>query len=172
MIRGCGTGDHDAILEVINDAARAYQGIIPADRWKEPYMPDDELHHEIENGVLFWGYEDGGELVGVMGVQHVRDVTLIRHAYVATARQNRGIGRALLAFLRRRTTDPVLVGTWAAAEGAIRFYRRHGFEPVSGREKDRLLRTYWSIPERQIITSIVLADRAWFAARRQTTDPP
>ena len=171
MIRGCGTGDHDAILEVINDAARAYQGIIPADRWKEPYMPDDELHHEIENGVLFWGYEDGGELVGVMGVQHVRDVTLIRHAYVATARQNRGIGGALLAFLRRRTTDPVLVGTWAAAEGAIRFYRRHGFEPVSGREKDRLLRTYWSIPERQIITSIVLADRAWFAARRQTTGP-
>ncbi len=119
MIRQCGTGDHDAILEVINDAARAYQGIIPADRWKEPYMPADELRREIDNGVVFWGYQDGGELVGVMGVQRVRDVTLIRHAYVATARQNRGIGGALLADLRRRTTDPVLIGAWAAARRAM-----------------------------------------------------
>ncbi len=166
MIRECESGDHNAILDVINDAARAYKGIIPADRWKEPFMSDDELHHQIENGVLFWGYEDGGALVGVMGIQHVRDVTLIRHAYVVTTRQNRGIGGALLAFLRRRTTDPVLIGTWAAADGAIRFYRRHGFKLISGREKDRLLRTYWSIPERQIDTSIVLADRAWFAARQ------
>ena len=162
MIRRCETGDANAILEVINDAARAYKGIIPADRWKEPYMPGDELGREIESGVVFWAYEDKGELVGVMGIQRVRDVTLIRHAYVVTARQNRGVGGALLAFLRRRTSRPILIGTWAAAGWAIRFYEKHGFRLISGREKDRLLQEYWSVPERQIETSIVLADQAWF----------
>ena len=165
MIRRCETGDGTAILEVINDAARAYQGIIPPDRWSEPYMPADELGREIESGVVFWAYEDKGELVGVMGIQRVRDVTLIRHAYVVTARQNRGVGGALLAFLRGRTSGPILIGTWAAAGWAIRFYEKHGFRLISGREKDRLLQEYWSIPERQIETSIVLADQAWFAAQ-------
>ena len=166
MIRKCESGDFDAILGVINDAAQAYKGLIPADRWKEPYMPADELRLEIENAVAFWGYEDDGELVGVMGVQHVRDVTLIRHAYVTTAKQNRGVGGTLVAFVRRQTTRPILVGTWGAATWAIRFYESNGFKLVSAREKDRLLRTYWTIPERQIETSVVLADPAWFAARQ------
>jgi len=116
---------------------------------------------------VFWGYEEGGELIGVMGIQHVQDVTLIRHAYVRTAKRNRGIGGELLSTLRGQTTRPILVGTWADAVWAIRFYEKHGFRLVPPEEKDRLLRRYWSVPERQIESSVVLADRRWFDSRRR-----
>lgn len=162
MIRNYGDSEVELIYEIINDAAQAYRGIIPADRWKEPYMSKDELQGEIDEGVVFWGYEEDGELVGVMGIQQVQDVTLIRHAYVRPDRQNRGIGGKLLSFLRERATRPILIGTWADAMWAIRFYEKHGFRLVSSEEKDRLLRRYWSIPQRQIETSVVLADRGWF----------
>ena len=125
-------------------------------------MPREELRHEMDEGVVFWGYEEAGELIGVMGIQQVQDVTLIRHAYVRTARQNQGIGGRLLSHLRTQTTRPVLIGTWADAVWAIRFYEKHGFRTVSPEEKEHLLRKYWSIPERQIETSVVLADPSWF----------
>ena len=158
VIRLCVDSDFETIYEIINDAAQAYQGVIPADCWKEPYMPREELRHEIDDGVQFWGYEEG-ELVGVMGMQHVQDVTLIRHAYVRTARRNQGIGSQLLIYLRKRTTRPILVGTWADAVWAIRFYEKHGFRLVTGEEKNRLLGKYWSIPKRQVETSVVLAEQ-------------
>jgi len=161
MIRACDDGDFELIWTIINDGAQAYKGIIPADRWTDPYMSRDKLHHEIEDGVVFWGYEDGGALAGVMGLQDVRDVTLIRHAYVRTASRNLGIGGQLLSHLRTITTRPVLIGTWADAVWAIGFYRKHGFRVVDPHEKDRLLRTYWSIPDRQVETSVVLADARW-----------
>jgi GNAT superfamily N-acetyltransferase len=157
MIRPCRDDERGAILEIVNAAAEVYRGAIPADRWHEPYMPAQELDEEIAAGVAFWGYEDGGELLGVMGIQPVQDVDLIRHAYVRPASQGRGIGGALLDHLMRSATRRVLVGTWAAAEWAIRFYRRHGFESVGRTRTAELLRTYWSIPERQIETSVVLA---------------
>jgi GNAT superfamily N-acetyltransferase len=125
-------------------------------------MPREELREEIEAGVGFWGYEEDGALAGVMGVQHVLDVTLIRHAYVRTTSQRRGIGTALLASLHTQTDRSVLIGTWSDADWAIRFYERHGFRVVSPEEKDRLLRTYWTVNERQIETSVVLAAPAWF----------
>jgi N-acetylglutamate synthase-like GNAT family acetyltransferase len=156
-IRRCGEEDVPAILAIVNEAAEAYRGVIPADRWREPYMDRDELEAEIVDGVTFWGYEDGGALVGVMGIQPLEDLDLIRHAYVAPGSQGRGIGGELLAHLQRMTERQVLVGTWAAAEWAIRFYRRHGFEQVTPEQKDLLLKTYWAIPERQIETSVVLA---------------
>ncbi len=167
MIRQCDNTEFEMIYEIINDAAQAYKGVIPADRWKEPYMSKDELRHEIDEGVVFWGYEEDGELAGVMGVQHVQDVTLIRHAYVRTVKQNQGVGGRLLSRLRKQTTRPILVGTWADAIWATRFYEKHGFRLVSPQEKDRLLRKYWSIPERQIETSVVLADQKWFNARQR-----
>jgi GNAT superfamily N-acetyltransferase len=159
MIRQCNSNDFEAIYTVVNDAAEAYKGVIPENRWNTPYMTRDELLHEIDNGVVFWGYEDGGELVGVMGIQDVNDVTLIRHSYVRTTRQSEGIGGALLSELREKTSRPILIGTWADAAWAIRFYEKHGFRLVSSEEKDRLLKTYWSIPERQIETSVVLRDQ-------------
>ncbi len=165
MIRPCGPEDFAEVLAVINDAARAYRGVIPADRWKEPYMPAEELREEVARGVAMWGYEEEGELVGVMGIQPVEDVVLIRHAYVRTHRQRRGIGSRLLQRLREGVDRPMLVGTWAAATWAVRFYEKHGFRLVSPEEKDRLLRRYWSIPERQVETSVVLADGRWFASR-------
>lgn len=125
-------------------------------------MSKEELRHEIDGGVIFWGYEEDGEMIGVMGIQEVQDVTLIRHAYVRTTRRNQGIGGKLLAFLREQTTRPILLGTWADAIWAIRFYEKYGFRLVSREEKDRLLNKYWSIPERQIETSVVLADQKWF----------
>ena len=158
MIRPCTDADFAAIHEIINDAAQAYRGIIPADRWHEPYMPQDELAHQIESGVVFWGYEQNGALCGVMGIQPVREVTLIRHAYVLTPIRNRGIGTALLGHLRTLTATPILIGTWAAAIWAIRFYEKNGFELVNGEQKNRLLKRYWTIPERQIETSVVLAE--------------
>ena len=166
MIRRCKDSEFDTIYSIVNEAASAYEGVIPPDRWKEPYMPEEELRHEIDDGVVFWGYEEGEGLVGVMGIQQVQNVTLIRHAYVRPARQHQGVGGRLLATLGDQTTCPALVGTWAEATWAIRFYEKHGFRLVSTEEKDRLLRKYWSIPERQVETSVVLADSAWFDARR------
>ena len=166
MIRQCDNSEVELIYSIINDAAEAYKGVIPGDRWEEPYMSKDELQHEIDQGVVFWGYEQDGQLVGVMGIQHLQDVTLIRHAYVRTAKRNQGIGGKLLSSLRQQATRPLLVGTWADALWAIRFYEDHGFRLVSWEEKERLLRKYWSIPERQVETSVVLADQKWFDARQ------
>lgn len=162
MIRRCEESDFEAIYEIINDAARVYEGVIPQDRWRDPYMPRDELRHEVAAGVVFWGYEEGGELVGVMGLQDRSEVCLIRHAYVRASRQGQGIGAALLAHLAERTTLPILIGTWADASWAIRFYEKHGFRLVTPQRKAALLRQYWNIPERQIETSVVLADARWF----------
>jgi GNAT superfamily N-acetyltransferase len=157
-IRPCVDDDSIAILQIVNAAAEAYRGVIPADRWHEPYMPARELDHEIAAGVRFWGYEADGALIGVMGVQAVDDVDLIRHAYVLPGRQRGGVGAALLAHLRPLGRGRMLVGTWADADWAIRFYTRHGFVLVSREETAALLRRYWKIPERQIETSVVLAD--------------
>ncbi|MHB0976844.1 MAG: GNAT family N-acetyltransferase [Candidatus Aquicultorales bacterium] len=156
MIRRLNEEDFMGVYVIVNDAAEAYRGVIPPDRWQEPYMPVDELREEIDAGVEFWGYEEEGELIGVMGIQDVKDVTLIRHAYVRTVDRNRGIGSKLLKYLLGQTTRLVLIGTWADAVWAVRFYEKHGFRSVSVSEKDRLLREYWSIPERQIETSVVL----------------
>jgi GNAT superfamily N-acetyltransferase len=161
MIRRCDDSDFELIWAVINDGARAYKGVIPEDCRTEPYMSKNELRQEIEHGVAFWGYEDGGKLAGVMGFQEVRDVTLIRHAYVVTSSQKRGIGAQLLSHLRKLTSSPVLIGTWSDAVWAIRFYEKRGFQFVTPEQKDRLLRKYWNIPERQIETSVVLADAKW-----------
>ena len=161
MIRKCDDSDFETMYQIINEAAQVYKGIIPADRWKEPYMPREELEDEIEAGVRFWAYEEDGELVGVMGIQDVLDVTLIRHAYVRTAQQNKGVGGQLLSHLRTLTPRPILLGTWADATWAIRFYEKHGFHLVTPKEKDRLLKKYWKIPDRQIETSVVLAEESW-----------
>jgi GNAT superfamily N-acetyltransferase len=149
--------DFDSILQVVNDAAQAYTNVIPHDRWKEPYMSASELRKEIEDGVEFYGWKENNVLLGVMGTQLVKDVTLIRHAYVLTDRQRRGIGKKLLKHLLSiaRSRD-ILVGTWEAADWAIRFYEKHGFRLLSREEKNRLLRKYWDIPKRQVETSVVL----------------
>jgi GNAT superfamily N-acetyltransferase len=157
-IRPCTDDDRAAILAIVNAAAEIYRGVIPEDRWHEPYMGADELDGEIAAGVAFWGYEADGALLGIMGTQPVGDVDLIRHAYVLPASQGLGVGGALLTHLRGLTERRMLVGTWAAAEWAIRFYRRNGFELVSPEQKTILLGRYWNIPERQIETSVVLAD--------------
>jgi GNAT superfamily N-acetyltransferase len=156
MIRRCTDADIPAIDAIVNEAAAAYRGVIPADCWHEPYMPRGELVAEIAAGVEFWGWDDAGALAGVMGLQTVRDATLIRHAYVRTSRQGHGIGGALLTALVARANGPLLVGTWAAAEWAIRFYQRHGFRLVTIDEKERLLQTYWTVPPRQRDVSVVL----------------
>ncbi|HEY2790470.1 MAG TPA: GNAT family N-acetyltransferase [Gaiellales bacterium] len=157
-IRPCRDDERAAVLAIVNAAAAAYRGVIPDDRWHDPYMDAAELDHEIAAGVVFWGYEADGALIGVMGVQPAGDVDLIRHAYVLPACQGRGVGGALLAHLRAGTPRRLLVGTWAAADWAIRFYRRHGFDQVSPERKTALLTTYWTIPARQIEVSVVLAD--------------
>jgi len=156
-IRPCRDDERAQILAIVNAAAEAYRCVIPEDRWHEPYMGAEELDGEIAAGVSFWGYEADGELLGVMGIQPVGDVDLIRHAYVLPGNQGAGIGRDLLEHLRALSARRILVGTWAAAEWAIRFYRRNGFEQVSPERKTALLQTYWNIPERQIETSVVLA---------------
>jgi GNAT superfamily N-acetyltransferase len=161
MIRLCREEDFEQILAIINDGARAYKGVIPPDRWSDPYMSKEELQTEVEDGVVFWGFAEGGDLQGVMGLQPVQDVTLIRHAYVRAAHQGQGIGSALLTHLKSRVDGPVLVGTWADAVWAIRLYERFGFELVNRAEKERLLKKYWNIPERQVETSVVLADSRW-----------
>ena len=165
MIRGCGEADLGAIYAIINDAAIAYKGVIPADRWHDPFMPKGELAAEIAAGVKFCGAEASGELAGVMGLQDMDanvgwdgpPVSLIRHAYVRTAFQRRGLGGEILSDIMARSERPLLVGTWAAASWAVDFYRRHGFRQVERQEKDRLLQTYWNIPARQVETSVVLA---------------
>lgn len=149
------------MLAIINAAAQAYRGVIPPDRWHEPYMPADELQHEIAAGVNFWVAEDEGRVVGVMGIQDKGDVALVRHAYVDPALQRGGVGTRLLSHVRALTAKPVLIGTWATASWAIDFYRRNGFNVVPGPAKDALLRKYWTIPARQIDTSVVLADARW-----------
>jgi len=166
MIRRCDDQDFELIWVIINDGAEAYRGTIPEDRWTEPYMSREKLQHEIDDDVVFWGYQDSGTLIGVMGIQHVQDVTLIRHAYVRTGSQKQGVGSQLLSHLRELTQDPVLIGTWADAVWAIRFYERHGFQMVGTEDKDRLLKKYWNIPERQVETSVVLADANWWRSRQ------
>jgi GNAT superfamily N-acetyltransferase len=161
MIRCCDERDLEVIRSIINDGAQAYEGVIPADCWTEPYMSSDELHAEMEVGVTFWGYEENEALKGVMGIQQVEDVTLIRHAYVRTSSQKRGIGGRLLSHLRKLAHGPVLIGTWADAVWAIRFYEKHGFHVVAPRQKERLLKRYWNVPDRQAETSAVLADSTW-----------
>ncbi len=156
MIRRCGHGDVASILAIVNDAADAYRPVLPPDCWHVPYMSRSELEREMGNGVAFQGWERSGTLLGVMGLQPVRDVTLIRHAYVRTAYQAQGIGGALLKDLLAGCRGRVLVGTWAAAEWAIRFYQRHGFELASAEETDRLLQSYWDVPARQRQVSVVL----------------
>ena len=161
LIRRSVEADLPAILAIVNDAALAYRSVIPADRWHEPYMPADELEKEISRGVVFWVAEQEGRLLGVMGIQDKGDVALVRHAYVSPTLQRTGVGTRLLRHVEGLTHKPILIGTWAAASWAIEFYRRNGFTVVPNREKDRLLRTYWSIPARQIETSVVLADGRW-----------
>jgi N-acetylglutamate synthase-like GNAT family acetyltransferase len=150
--------DADAISAVINDAAVAYRGIIPADRWHEPYMPRDELMSELASGVKFFGVRRDGRVAGVMGLQPVAEVALIRHAYTLTSQQHHGVGTLLLDHLKHQTERPLLVGTWKAATWAVRFYERRGFRLVSDEEKARLLRRYWTVPERQIEESVVLKE--------------
>jgi GNAT superfamily N-acetyltransferase len=162
-VRPCTANDFSRIRALINDAATAYRGVIPADCWHEPYMPADELAAEIAAGIAFAGYESNGVLVGVMGAQPVQEVMLIRHAYVLTQVQRQGVGSALLEHLRAQTQRPILIGTWAAANWAIRFYERHGFSVIDGDAKNALLKQYWTVPDRQIETSVVLADARWNA---------
>ncbi len=157
MMRRCTQKDFDEILTVINDAAQAYQGFIPADCWHEPYMSADYLRHEIDDGVSFWGWEEKEKLIGVMGIQDRGEVTLIRHAYVRTVLRNQGIGTKLLQSLQTMTEKTILIGTWAAATWAISFYEKNGYRLVSTEEKNRLLKKCWKIPARQIETSVVLA---------------
>ncbi|MCW3996850.1 MAG: GNAT family N-acetyltransferase [Candidatus Bathyarchaeota archaeon] len=148
------------IFAVVNGAAVAYKGKIPADRWKEPYMSKEELREEIASGVQFYGYTENNTLVAVMGIQQVNDVTLIRHAYTLTIHQRKGIGQKLLNYLLSLAkTKRILVGTWETASWAIKFYQKHGFEPLSREQTNMLLRKYWNIPERQVETSIVLEYR-------------
>jgi N-acetylglutamate synthase-like GNAT family acetyltransferase len=158
IIRPSGEADLEAMLAIINDAALAYRGVIPDDRWQEPYMSADELAMEVRDGVLFWVAEDGKQLLGVMGIQDRGDVALVRHAYVAPSTQRSGVGTRLLRHVEGLVDKPILIGTWAAASWAIEFYRRNGFTVVSSDQKDRLLRTYWSIAPRQVETSVVLAN--------------
>jgi N-acetylglutamate synthase-like GNAT family acetyltransferase len=172
VIRICTNQDFDRILAIINDGALAYKGIIPGDRWVEPYMSTHQLQHEIDEGVIFWGYEASGQLSGVMGIQPVRGVTLIRHAYVLTASQKQGIGTHLLAHLHSLADSPVLIGTWAEATWAIRFYEKHGFQLIAEQEKDELLRKYWTIPQRQVETSVVLADATWRKLNQKPSAAP
>jgi N-acetylglutamate synthase-like GNAT family acetyltransferase len=166
MIRHCHDRDFEMIWAIINDGAQVYKGIIPADRWTEPYMSQEKLRHEIDDGVIFWGYEEDGTLTGVMGLQEVMDVTLIRHAYVLTCRQRRGVGGSLLFHLLELAKSPLLIGTWADAEWAIHFYEKSGFKLVGTHEKDWLLKKYWSVPQRQIESSVVLADPKWHGTQR------
>ena len=160
-IRACRPTDVPAIYEIINDAAQAYKGVIPADCWHEPYMPMGELDDQIRAGVRFSGYAEQDRLLGIMGIQDRGDVDLIRHAYVRTAERNRGIGGKLLEHLQAASRKPILIGTWAAATWAIAFYRSHGFRLLPAKEAAPLMQKYWRIPERQVETSVVLAAPSW-----------
>ncbi|SUJ18096.1 putative acetyltransferase [Sphingobacterium spiritivorum] len=161
MIVKCNQKDFNDIYEIINDASIAYKGVIPDDRWHEPYMPELELRNQIADGVEFWGYKEGDKLIGVMGIQHKREVTLIRHAYVRTKERSKGIGRQLLTHLNSMASTPVLIGTWTDAKWAISFYLKNGFRLLERSEINVLLPRYWTIPTRQIETSVVLASSNW-----------
>jgi N-acetylglutamate synthase-like GNAT family acetyltransferase len=161
MIRKCTQSEFAIIHAIINDAAQVYKGVIPADCWHEPYMSREQLKNEIEQGVVFWGYERDGNLVAVMGIQDKGDVNLIRHAYVSSLLQNQGIGTRLLRRLESTSNKPFLIGTWADADWAIAFYQKNGYRRVTETEKDRLLKKYWRIPVRQVQSSVVLANRKW-----------
>jgi N-acetylglutamate synthase-like GNAT family acetyltransferase len=161
MLEKCAPSDFGEIDEIINDAASAYENVIPADCWHEPYMSEKELKRQIEEGVEFWCYKEDGKVLGVMGIQDKGEVTLIRHAYVRTTARNKGIGSKLLAHLTTFTRKPILIGTWAAASWAIQFYQKHGFRLLSPEEKNKLLAKYWAIPQRQVETSVVLANPDW-----------
>jgi N-acetylglutamate synthase-like GNAT family acetyltransferase len=165
IIRQSVKADFAEMLAIVNDAAQAYRGVIPVDRWHEPYMSADEMAREIAAGVVFWVVEQDGRLAGVMGIQDKGDVTLVRHAYVASTTQRTGVGTSLLRQAESVVDKPILIGTWAAASWAIEFYRRNGYTLVPTGDKDRLLRAYWSIPARQIETSVVLADRRWMESQ-------
>jgi N-acetylglutamate synthase-like GNAT family acetyltransferase len=169
LIRQSAEADGPAILAIVNDAAQAYRGVIPVDRWHDPYMPADELEKEISGGVVFWVAEEEGRLLGVMGIQDKGDVALVRHAYVAPTTQRTGLGTRLLRHVEGLTDKPILIGTWASATWAIEFYERNGFTVVPNSDKERLLRTYWSIPARQIETSVVLADARWMEAQHRAS---
>ncbi len=162
MIDKCDQKDFQNIFEIINDGAAAYRGIIPADRWHDPYMSSEELNRQIEEGVQFWKYIDNDEILGVMGIQFKGEVTLIRHAYVRSASRNKGVGSKLLNHLRKFSQTPILIGTWADADWAIGFYQKHGFRLLEVDEKNRLLRRFWRIPDRQIQTSVVLASADFY----------
>jgi len=162
----CGRADLPAIFEIINESALAYKGVIPADRWHEPYMPMAELESEIDKGVRFYGFSAENRLIAVMGIQDIKDVTLIRHAYVRTNHRGHGIGQVLLTNLSRLSSRPILIGTWKAASWAIRFYEKNGFVLLPDEEKNRLLKIYWTVPQRQIEESVVLADQRWFRHAR------
>jgi GNAT superfamily N-acetyltransferase len=166
LIRKMREIDLGATLAIVNEAAQAYRGVIPADRWHEPYMPPDELEEEIANGVIFWVAEEDGRLLGVMGIQDKGEVALVRHAYVTPTIQRKGVGTRLLRHVEELTGKPVLIGTWADASWAIEFYQRNGFTIVPNRHKDSLLQRYWSIPARQVETSVVLADGRWMEAQQ------
>ena len=167
-LRKCREEETPIVLAIINTAAEVYRGAIPVDCWHEPYMSAAELDAEMRAGVEFWGYENAGMLVGVMGTQPVRDVDLIRHAYVRPSWQGRGVGAALIGHLRGLSARRMLVGTWAAATWAIRFYERHGFQLLDAQAIRRLLATYWCISERQIETSVVLANPPYTEAAQQS----
>jgi GNAT superfamily N-acetyltransferase len=169
-IRPCGAADLPALFSIVNDAAQAYKGVIPADCWHEPYMPLDELEQGTRDGIVFWGYEADGELVGVMGIQDRGEVSLIRHAYVYAAQRRKGIGETLLKHLESMTAKPILIGTWKAAAWAIRFYEKNGYRLLSRPETEQLLRKHWSIPERQIETSVVLANAGWISRALRKTE--
>jgi N-acetylglutamate synthase-like GNAT family acetyltransferase len=171
-IAACEESDLPVVGEIINESAMAYKGVIPADRWHEPYMPFHELESEVARGVRFYAYRQDGIIVGVMGVQNVKDVMLIRHAYVRTRCRGQGIGRALLEFTNQLTTRPVLIGAWKAATWAVEFYEKNGFSLVTEEEKNRLLRTYWSIPDRQVDESVVLANQRWREQSASRPSPP
>jgi len=158
MIRKGTDEDFEEIFNIINDAAMAYKGVIPPDRWHEPYMTKEELQAQIEDGVRFSCYVDNNEIIGVMGIQDKADLELIRHAYVRTKQRNKGIGTLLLQELIKDAKKPILIGTWKAADWAIHFYEKHGFRLVAEEEKNRLLKKYWAIPDRQVETSVVLVD--------------
>jgi len=170
LIRKSGEANLAAVLAIVNAAAQAYRGVIPADQWREPYMPLDELEKAILDGVIFWVAEGAGRLVAVMGIQDKGEVALVRHAYVTPSLQRTGVGTSLLRYVQGLTSKPVLIGTWADALWAIEFYRKNGFTLVPNTDKDSLIRRYWSIPAGQAETSVVLADRRWMDANQRTAN--
>jgi GNAT superfamily N-acetyltransferase len=167
LIRRSVDGDFPAMLAIINDAAHAYRGVIPTDRWHEPYMPEEDLAQEIADGVVFWVGEQEGRLSAVMGIQDKGDVALVRHAYVASTAQRTGVGTSMLRHVEQLTDKPILIGTWASASWAVDFYRRNGFTLLPTSEGSRLLKTYWSIPARQLETSVVLANGRWMESQER-----